>query len=345
MLGLATTFIFSTCAFFLFLYFLNKLSRIKRTTAEILPFVGLAVVFLFQAISFFVVGWFDYFKWQFNDIYNGLLKFYVLSLIGSLGIMVFLFEYTLKKTKYIISLYTLVNVAILFFTTDYAQLTFLGTMLVAPILLCCIPLWYFSFIKPISGTLKQRMFFALFGNISIGIGFAFRLDEFNETFGYYFYSLGTIISIIGVCLMGFGFMGFSTLTDLNWKKKLREIFVIFKNGVCLYAFSFEKNSPIEDSDLVAGGFSGIQLLLSEMVKTEEKIRLIDYQNLKIMLEQKMDTSFILISKEESKILQYKLKLFSDEFEYFFGSVIKQWNGDVALFRPLYGIIQRIFLET
>ncbi len=206
-----------------------------------------------------------------------------------------------------------------------------------------IPLFmFYMFIKPTSGFLRQRILLALVGICMVGIGIFFRFSFLSDLWGAYIYSIGTLIAIIGVSFFGYGFAAFSTFTDLNWKEKLREIFVIARNGICVYAYSFGQNRSITDSDLIAGGFSGIQLLLSELVHTSESLQLIDYQNVKIMLEQGQGYMFILIIKEQSSFIRYKLRLFTQEFFEFFKDVIKTWNNNIDIFKPTGTIIQRIF---
>jgi hypothetical protein len=202
--------------------------------------------------------------------------------------------------------------------------------------------WYFIFIKPTSGFLRRRMNLAFFGLLLILVGMVTRGLTHESSAGVYFGASGTVFYIIGLCLIGYGFVAFSTFTDLRWKDKLREVFVISRNGTCLYAFSFEQNLPIEDSDLVAGGFSGIQMLLSEMVKTTESLQLIDYQNVKIMIEQKAAIMYVLIIKAESKFLQFKLKTFAEEFQNFFKDTLATWKGEIHVFYPTRVLIEKVF---
>jgi hypothetical protein len=206
-----------------------------------------------------------------------------------------------------------------------------------------IPLFlYWIFIKPSSGFLRQRIILATLGIFMVGIGIFFRFSFLSESVGDFMYPLGTMIAIIGLCLFGYGFAAFSTFTDLNWKEKLREIFIIKPNGICVYAYSFEQNRSIADSDLIAGGFSGIQSLLSEIVHTSETLQLIDYQNVKIMLERGKYHMFILIIKEQSSIIRYKLKVFIQEFYEFFKDVVEIWDNNVDIFKPTGTLIQKIF---
>lgn len=339
--GLGLTHIFSTCSFFLFLYFFRKsLNRIK--TQEILPFVGLSIIFLFISIGFIVLSWTDYFWWVSGEItnpYTGLETLTGLFIIGSFICLTFILEFCLKKTKYIFTIYMVAGFVFLNVIGANA-LNLLIYLLPFPFF--CISLWYFVFIRPTSGFLRRRMILAVFGFLNLLVGFFLRYNFMVQLFGTYIYLVGTIISIFGVILIGYGFIAFSTFSDIKWKEKLREIFVISEGGICIFAYSFEKKTPLDDTDLIAGGFSGIQSMLSEMVKTSENLQLINYQNLKIMLEQGRKVFFILIINEESSFLYFKLKHFSEEFQNFFQDVLAKWTGKIEVFQPTRALIDRIF---
>ncbi len=345
LLGFALTCIFSTCSTFLFLYFLKKLFGVRKTTREILPFLGLAIVFLSFSIGFMMLGWIDYYWWESGLPINPLTSwqnFNGVIIIISFAAMGFLLEFVWRKTKFVLTGYTTIGILILMFLTANPGFILYIVIFFSPVILFSIPLWYVVFIRPTAGFLRRRMILALFGIILVFVGFLLRFQFMTDWMGLFIYSVGTAVSILGVCVLGFGFSGFSTFSDLKWQNKLREIFVIAESGVCLFAFSFDQNLPLEDTDLIAGGFSGIQGILSEMVKTSESLHLIDYQNMKIMLEQATRVMFVLIIKEESSFLEYKLKVFSEEFQKFYEEILDKWTGDIEVFKPTNAIIQRVF---
>ncbi len=341
-LGFGLTHVFSTCAFVLFLVFLNKFLGIRKRLREHLPFLGLTVLFLSTSISYLISVWADYYYWEYGDIMLGLYLISFNSMYVSFAALTFIFEYVFKKTKYVITIYLISCSIIIAFAKDLATLNNFTLYTSIPMFLI-IPLFlFYIFIRPTFGPLRRRILLSTVGLIMVGFGIFFRFSFLIELLSGYTYPIGTLVAIIGVCLFGYGFSAFSTFTDLNWKEKLREIFVVAPNGVCVYAYSFAQNRSIEDSDLIAGGFSGIQLLLSEMVHTKETLQLIDYQNVKIVLEQKVDYMFILIIKEESSFLRYKLKLFTQEFYEIYKDVIEIWNNRIDIFKPTGTLIQRIF---
>lgn len=186
------------------------------------------------------------------------------------------------------------------------------------------------------------MFLALLGLLCMGIGIAGRSDFATGLLGVPIYTFGTLLSIFGVLLLWYGLATIYTFSDLHWKEKMRELFVISHTGIGLFAFSFERNSPLKESDLIAGGFAGIKLILEEMLKTNEHLKLIDYQKVKILLEQGELAIFVLIIREDSAYLRQKLKGFSDEFHSYYKDSLHNWTGDMVVFEPVQGMIQRIF---
>ena len=343
MTGLSITAIAATCMFILCLYFLNRLLKVRATTRELLPFLGIAIQYLLFSLSNFFAIAYDYLYWESlgTIIRIDLLKMLILSNFAGYGSLTFLCEFVFKKTKYIFTILMGLLIVLIMIAQSVEQIS--STILyLGPFLLPNFIVWYFVFIKPTSGFLRHRMYLALFGLFLILGGILTRGLSHEALYGVYFGIAGTLFYIIGLGLIGYGFAAFSTFTDLRWKDKLRELFVIASNGTCLYAFSFEQNLVIEDSDLVAGGFSGIQLLLSEMVKTTESLQLIDYQNVKIMIEQKAKVMFILIIKDESKFLQFKLRNFADEFQNFFKETLANWKGEIHVFQPTRALIEKIF---
>lgn len=343
-LGFGLTHVFSTSAFVLFLFFLKKIFEIKirERAKEYLPFLGLTILFLCTGISYLMSVWADFYLWEYDILKLGIYVISFSCMYASFAGLIFLFEYVFKKTRYFITIYLIVCATLIAFIRDFDLLNNFTLYTSAPMFLI-IPLFmYYIFIKPTSGFLRQRVLLATLGIFMVGVGIFFRFAFLSELLGNFIYPTGTMIAIFGVCFFGYGFAAFSSFTDLNWKDKLREIFVISKNGVCLYAYSFDQNCPIQDSDLIGGGFSGIQALLSEMIHTREILRLIDYQNVEIMLEQETYHTFVLIIKQQSSFIRYKLKLFVQEFYEIFKDVIRAWDGNIDIFKPTGTLIQRIF---
>ncbi len=344
MLGLGLDYVLATIAVFIFLFFVKRISASRKNTKEIYPFLGLALLALFMGIAFIISSWFNFFRWEYSLLIDPLFKLYSMAITLAFVALAFFIENVLQKTNYIITLYMVTGFIIMLFFNRFENLNTITLIIALPAIIFFLILFYFTFVKPTSGYLYLRMIFSFFGLILVAIAMILRNDKLVESIGEPFFPFATFIAILGVCLVFYGFSAFSSFTDINWKEKLRELYVISEAGICLYAFSFEKLDPMEvgNTDLIAGGFSGVRMLLAEMLQTPENLRIIDYQNLKIMLEQREGIVFILVIKEESPFLSYKLKTFASEFQRFFGDVLKTWNNELSMFNPTKTIIKNVF---
>ncbi|MFX0133522.1 MAG: hypothetical protein ACFFDN_07760 [Candidatus Hodarchaeota archaeon] len=342
MMGLGITFILSSNAIFLFYYFISKIYHIKEYKSEILPFYGITFLFLFGGISYIFAIVFDFFRWQYNITELIYYRFHLIFYFLSVSSCIFVYENVTKKTKYLLTIYMIGVLITNFFISTYEVLNLFSSFTFGFALLILLILQYIVFVRPTSGILKHRMYITLVGLMIIGFGSVFRSPSLNEAFGYYFFSMGTLLINIGVLLTGFGFSAFSTFTDLNWKEKLHQIFILTKDGLLLYAYSFDVNQKINDSELLAAGLSSIRIFLSEILKTTDDLQIIEYKNLNVVLELKDNIVFVLVIKEKSSFLQYKLEEFSKKFYEIFKDSLKNWNGDMELFYPAKTLIQNIF---
>lgn len=340
--GFGLDYFMATCGFILFLHFFKKILQIRETSTDLYPFFGLISSFLAISTYYIVVSWYDYFYWEFAFDLILLFKLSNILALFSIGSLMFICEYILKKTRFLFTAYIGIGTVIQMFLPSYDLTNLVFLIIVFPVLFCAIFIWYLVFIKPTSGFMRRRMLLSLFGLISFEIGSLLRVRAINDLLGNHMYSIGTILAIIGVSLIGYALTVFSSFTDIRWKEKLREIFVVSDDGNCLYAFSFEQSIPLDDSAIIASGFSGIQEMLSEMAQTSESIKLIEYQDVKIMVEQGESIIIVLIANEESSFLQYKLEIFAKEFHNFFKDIIEHKTEEIGLYGPTRTIIQRIF---
>ena len=340
--GLGTTFILSNYTLIIFFYFLNRIIQSKKPIKEILPFLGISFLYFFAGISYIFAAFFDFYHWQYEIDVLIYLRVHFILFISSQASCIFVYEYIIKKTRYFFTIYILIGLVITFFMLNLESLNLFFNCLVGSVLPILIIFQYQIFVKPTSGLLKNRMKITLIGLIVVGSGSLFRNYFINEMFGYFLFSIGTSIVIIGILLIGYGFSAFTTLTDLQWKEKLYQIYVISQKGICLYAYSFENKNQIVNTELIASSLSGIQNLLAEIFKTKEPLKVIEYRNSKILINFKHDIAFLLFIREDSNYLLYILEDFSEKFLDFFKESLKDWQGNTEIFTPTKSLIQSIF---
>ena len=81
-------------------------------------------------------GYADYYFWEYGVELVGLYQFASLWSLGSLGALLFLIEFVLKKTKYLITSYLIFEMVIVFIFWGNMELVgFITTMVGAPFFL------------------------------------------------------------------------------------------------------------------------------------------------------------------------------------------------------------------
>lgn len=322
---------------YIFSYYFIRQSLIRRDVprkfnlAAGIMFLGIALTYSLRILN-------DYYDLFYE---NNVLMFIsnIPFIVGTLPIVLYLEKNIIKKTKLVLSSLLIISSIIFIFISIISNFepSAIEFWVAAPtaigLLVPSISYLYLT-IKS-TGIVRTSSIFITFGIVLL----SFPIYVFMGL------SISPLIiplaSFVGCLFLAKGFFG--NPVELKWQEKLQELYVIFsENGICLYAFSFEKNIPLEDSVLAAGGFTGIQLLLSEIIGTDEPLHLIDYQNKKVILDQSSNVLFVLILKEESNYLQYKLRVFSQEFQSLFHETLQQWNGMIDVFKPTRSLIQRIF---
>ncbi len=321
---------------YIFAYYFLKRSLTRRDVpksfnlAASLLFLGLAFTYTLRILN-------DYYELFYQ---NNVLMFIsnIPFLLGTLPIVLYLEKNIIKKTRYIISSLLIISCGVFVVISIISNFdpSTIGFWAAVPTTIGMIvpSLSYLYIVIKSEAIVRISSIYICIGIILL----AFPMIVFiGVPISPLFIPLA---SFIGCLFLAEGFFGYPI--EIKWQDKLQEIYVISDTGICYYAYSFEKNLPLDDSDLIAGGFTGIRILLSEITRTSEPLHLIDYQNMKIMLQQTTDTVFVLIIKEESNFLQYKLRQFSQEFQSLFKDTLQHWNGNIEIFKPARSLIQRIF---
>ncbi|MHA1798870.1 MAG: hypothetical protein ACTSVY_10540, partial [Candidatus Helarchaeota archaeon] len=108
-----------------------------------------------------------------------------------------------------------------------------------------------------------------------------------------------------------------------------------------YSFTDEEDV---DTDLFSGGISGISSILQEMIDSEQRIKVIDHEDKKLLFEHGKQFSIVLVAKKDLNIYHVKLKRLADEIQSIFWETISTWNGDLEIFNPLKTMIRNHFVE-
>ena len=136
-----------------------------------------------------------------------------------------------------------------------------------------------------------------------------------------------------------------TAKESDWKNSLKNIYVFNTTSVCLYTLKFgpdSKDSSALSEDLIAGGFSGILSLISEITNERKNLRIIDKQGVKIYFSYGRSIIVALIATKSLPILFKKLELFTKAFEKKFEKELASFRGKINPFQDASQLILKYF---
>ncbi len=200
----------------------------------------------------------------------------------------------------------------------------------------------------VKGKWKLNVYGLIIGSAVAIIGFGLTSDIFLSIW-LWFRLIGDLCILGGIVMISFFIIGLPSLTELGWVNKIlnAHLFIMYKNGICLYDYSFKKDANEElnideQSQIITGGISSIIQILQTMIQSDKRLEVVDYKNKKIMFEYGEYIICILIVDVALKILQAKLQELINQFEDYFSDYLKNWSGKLLNFEIVRKMIKQIF---
>ena len=147
--------------------------------------------------------------------------------------------------------------------------------------------------------------------------------------------------LVASILAGLGFYTIPSFTEFDWYKKVRHLYILNSQGLCLFQQPFRKGS-LADEDLLGGSLIAIQSLMKEMIQTERSLQVIDHGDAKIIFEHSRHAVGIIVADEDLYIVHLKLQQLLHEFQVLFGPTMQAWTGNLDIFKPLQPFVNKIF---
>jgi len=155
--------------------------------------------------------------------------------------------------------------------------------------------------------------------------------------------LADIFSITGIGMLGLFFSLLPSWREIEWRAALKSMFVIYKGGITIYQHDFEMElDDINQSTMmmIGGALEMVKSLLEQV--TSGKLKVLDFKDKKILLEQGESVMVVMIADMESESLSFLLHEFLVRFERFFQPILDDWPGDLADFAPAKALVKEIF---
>lgn len=116
--------------------------------------------------------------------------------------------------------------------------------------------------------------------------------------------------------------------ERSWPEMLFHLFVIHESGMLLYEHSFKDIRTGVESDLISGGIVGLTAILEEIVRGNQRLRIIDHGDKKILFRFSSDLKiiYVLLITDDLLVIRNKLKAFAEAFETHFADQIAKLGG-------------------
>ena len=344
--ALGLGFILVATFFYFFIAIVQKIRIARRQGVEISPFIGLALMFLFFALVRLSLSYYEFYDIEYG--FKELISYKLAIFFGYCMFISFIFftEKILKKTKYILTISNIICCIYgIIFVNTYNTLR-LYTYITTPILGLILLINYsIILIARTKGIIRQKMVNVLIVFVLWALFYAIdtvgaeEVMPLPEEFVPILARSGQLV--FGI-LWGYFLIGFETFTEFDWPRKLKDLYLIHNNGINLYHYSFSERESLMDPDLISAGLSGMKDLLAEMIKSKDRLKTVDHQDLKILFEYGKFVIIALIVSENLHIYHSKLASLMDQFENFFQDVLSHWSGETDVFLPTQQMIKQVF---
>lgn len=126
----------------------------------------------------------------------------------------------------------------------------------------------------------------------------------------------------------------------NWEKSLKNLFVLTKDGLSLYEYSF--GIEIQDPALISAMISALTNFVREATGSKKSLRTVDQEDKKVILYHGNYTTTALMAEKDLPIIHKRIRKFTEVFEDQFGPYLKKWTGEVSMFKGAEVIVNKNF---
>lgn len=158
----------------------------------------------------------------------------------------------------------------------------------------------------------------------------------------------SILVAVGSIMMVHGWSMIPPLSELTWYENLTRIIVVQQEAsLVLFSYDFREQSETGSSDvhLAGGAISGIQSLLGEILKSDQKVNEIDHGDKTIYFNHGRKVTTILFTTGKALEYHSRLSNFRVEFESRYGQTLQNWAGNVSAFTGAKSIVEEVFKKT
>ncbi len=153
--------------------------------------------------------------------------------------------------------------------------------------------------------------------------------------------IGALFQIIGSILLGVFYLSIPSFAEYDWRESLDGVLIMHRNGLAIFKKIYEENLDRIGEAIITGAITSTKMLLETL--TERKGISIIKQGEKILvIHPGKDILGVLICQEPLIAPQILLKIFMERIERGYSEILKDWKGNLKIFRPLDRMYTEIF---
>ena len=335
--------LFALCSIEVFLDFelsVFLLERGRPKATRHIAVLGLAYIF-FGITRILLIFW------DFEDMPHTTESYYIVgAFFAFLAMSVFMFaaEVLIAKTKHVFTIFFL-GLAVLCLWLPF-QAVRIVYYTFAPLLICFTIMFLCLLMAMTSGSIRKKFFVVFIGLCLYGAGYAFSAEFLKQIFAFKIFPSGLILA--GLTLTGLGFINIPSFEEVHWEESLLHIFVFHINtSACIYDEALMKAGKDAEvsADLFSSGVTGIIGIIKEMVQSEKKLKVLDHEDKKIILEYGEYITVALVTIRDLKILHEKLPHYISLIEEQFRERFEHWSGEITQFSAEIKAFTKNVLKT
>ncbi|MFW9819988.1 MAG: hypothetical protein ACFFE5_10295 [Candidatus Thorarchaeota archaeon] len=155
--------------------------------------------------------------------------------------------------------------------------------------------------------------------------------------------IGSIIQLVGIIFFAFFFFKFPTFSEFEWKDKIEDVFLINKNGACIFYKSYIQKIDLLSQHLITSAITSVNIMLKEILKPgSREVSVIKKKGKLIYIFPSDLITGVIFSKKESKVVDLYMNRLILKVEQVYKNVLNNWDGDLNIFNPIRDIYEEIF---
>ncbi|MBD3195851.1 MAG: hypothetical protein GF317_12390 [Candidatus Lokiarchaeota archaeon] len=154
--------------------------------------------------------------------------------------------------------------------------------------------------------------------------------------------IGNMLNLSGILICLIIFLRDNRLLDSKRWENIEEIFVMNKQGACIFYKNLKLDKKDIDEQLISGAITSMTIVLQEMTDSMGMGRSnIQKKNKLISLYSSELITSVCISRYESNFIDYILKELVNRVETIYESTLNDWDGNTDIFLPIEFILSKL----